>query len=156
MSDRLEWADTASAAQLLYPGTDIDDAVVEPGEIAVAVWTGSNGIALYGEQQRLADRLQQLSDAVRTAPPVLQQAACIAAETASLPASGAVYLEARRSRCGESATVAADPRQATCPYCIQAYNTDPATPDHLRIRLSRPVPAPPDADAAQPARPGEQ
>ncbi|GGP80847.1 hypothetical protein [Streptomyces melanogenes] len=155
MFDRLEWADTASAAVLLYPGTDIDDAVVEPGEIAVAIRTGSNGIALYGTQQQLADRLQQLSNAVRTAPPVLQHAACIAAAPASLPASGTVFLEARRTRCRERATVAADPRQATCPYCIEDHNADPATPDHLRIRLSRPVPALPDA-AAQPARPREK
>ncbi|MFF4053912.1 hypothetical protein ACFYZ5_45775 [Streptomyces chartreusis] len=48
IADRLEWAHTTSSAELLYPGADIDGAVVELGEIAVAVWTGSNGIALHG------------------------------------------------------------------------------------------------------------
>lgn len=156
MFDRIEWAEAASAAELLYPGTDIDDAVVEPGEIAIAVWTGSNGIALYGAQQQLADRLQQLSDAVRTAPPVPQHAACIAADPAEPPASGTVLPEARRTRCGQSGTVAADPRQATCPACIEAHNADRATPDHLRIRPRLPVPVLPDAAAAQPAGPRGQ
>ncbi|GAA0611255.1 hypothetical protein [Streptomyces crystallinus] len=156
MFNRLEWADTASAAVLLYPGTDIDDAIVEPGEIAVAVGTGSNGIALYGSPRQLADRLQQLSDAIRSAPPVPQHAACISAHPAPPHASDAVFLDAQPTMCGDTATVATDPRQATCPACIEAHNAHPATPDRLRIRLSLPIPALPDAVAAQPTGPREQ
>ena len=62
MSDRLEWAHVTSGAELLFPGENIDDAVVEPGEIAVAVWTGSNGIALHGPRDHLRDRLLQLGE----------------------------------------------------------------------------------------------
>ncbi|MGW4178652.1 hypothetical protein [Streptomyces rubiginosohelvolus] len=73
MSDRLEWADTTSEAQLLFPGTDIDGATVASGELAIAFWSGSNGIALSGPPQDLADRLEQAAAAVRAAAQLLAE-----------------------------------------------------------------------------------
>ncbi|MEU8812592.1 hypothetical protein ACN6K5_002184 [Streptomyces violaceoruber] len=78
MTDRLEWAHVSSPAELLYPGRDIDGATVEPGEIAVAMWTGSNGIAVHGPWEEVRDRFLQLAAAVDNAPPVRAEGACIA------------------------------------------------------------------------------
>ncbi|MFE0777012.1 hypothetical protein [Streptomyces sp. NPDC058861] len=68
-------------AELLFPGEDIDGATVEPGEIAVAVWTGSNGIALHGPREAVRDRLLQLALPVHEAPPVPFAHACIPERT---------------------------------------------------------------------------
>src|SRR5437867_694495 len=73
MSDRLEWADTTSGAELLFPGEDIDGATVDNGQVAVAWWTGSNGIALEGPPQQLADRLEQAAAIVRAVVPLVPE-----------------------------------------------------------------------------------
>ncbi|MFJ1874178.1 hypothetical protein [Streptomyces chartreusis] len=146
MSDRLEWAHTTSYGELLYPGVDIDGAVVEPGEIAVAVWTGSNGIALHGPKQELHDRLLQLAAAVHEAPPVPEAEACIAEsvdaatwkpdhplDRALAPLPGAPAL------CGTGVRpVAPDPRLATCPECIDVFNS---SAPRVSLGLYHPVPA---------------
>ncbi|MDT0318536.1 hypothetical protein [Streptomyces millisiae] len=147
MSDRLEWAEADSPAELLYPGTDIDGATVSPGEMAVAVWTGSNGIALYGPQKQLADRLGQLAHAVRCAPPAGEREACIdrALDPQSPRTEAAdsdAYLTARETKCGFTSTVVMDPRQATCSECIEIWNSDPAVTDESRVRLTHPLPMP--------------
>jgi hypothetical protein len=145
MSDRLEWAHVDNRTELLYPGTWVDEATVDPGEMALAVWTGSNGIALYGRQQELVDRLKQLIDAVRDAPPVPERAACIDRfldlSSLSPAVTGRVaFLHERETKCGTTGTVAADPHLATCPDCIEIYNDDPITTDESCIRLIYPVP----------------
>ncbi|MGW6792388.1 hypothetical protein [Streptomyces chartreusis] len=146
MSDRLEWAHTTSYGELLYPGVDIDGAVVEPGEVAVAVWTGPGGIALHGPKQELCDRLLQLAAFVDAAPPVPEAEACIAESIdvatwnpgqaldralAPLPPAPAL--------CGcEVRPVAPDPRLTTCPECISVFN---ACSPRVSLGLYHPVPA---------------
>ncbi|MFF4531693.1 hypothetical protein ACFY1P_20775 [Streptomyces sp. NPDC001407] len=145
MSDRLEWAHVTSDAELLYPGSDIDEAVVDPGEIAVALWTGSNGIALHGSRQRVLDRLLQLAAAVLDAPPVPIHEACIAEQVDMWywepdgPVLGPLPPAAPAPTwCGETRPVAADPRLATCPQCIETWNDlAPRTP----LNLSHPIAA---------------
>lgn len=143
MSDRLEWAHASSGAELLFPGEDIDDAIVEPGEIAVAVWTGSSGIALHGPRQAVRDRLLYLARAVDEAPPVPFAEACIPADTdprrwrpAPLPRPLAPA-PAAPTLCGDDGPAAADPRLTTCPDCIETWNSHAP---HTRLRLARAVP----------------
>jgi hypothetical protein len=143
MTDRLEWAHAGSCAELLYPGSDIDGAVVEPGEIAVAMWTGSNGIALYGPRAQLRDRLLQLADAVDSAPPPSTEEACIAEELepsgwhpAQMPAvqTGAAR---GKARCGAERPIAMDPRLATCESCIEIWNSQAP---RVKLRLHYSIP----------------
>ncbi|MEU9744688.1 hypothetical protein [Streptomyces niveus] len=146
MSDRLEWAHATSGAQLLFPGEDVDGAVVEPGEIAVAVWTGSNGIALHGPREQLRDRLLQLALAVHEAPPVPFADACIAERTdprrwrpepLSTPLAPT---DPARALCGSvTQPIAADPRLATCRDCINQWNE---SQPHTRLSLAHPIPGP--------------
>ncbi|WP_024126828.1 MULTISPECIES: hypothetical protein [unclassified Streptomyces] len=146
MSERLEWAHASSGAELLFPGEDIDGAVVEPGEIAVAVWTGSNGIALHGPREAVRDRLLQLALAVHEAPPVPFADACIPERTdprrwrpAPLPRPLAPNPAGPALCGGADRPAAADPRLATCPDCIERWNNDaPLT----RLSLTHAVPAP--------------
>lgn len=146
MSDRLEWAHTTSYGELLYPGVDIDGAVVEPGEIAVAVWTGSNGIALHGPKQQLCDRLLQLAAAVHEAPPVPWAEACIAESVdvanwkPGQPLDRALApLPPAPALCGCGVRpVAPDPRLATCPECIDVFNS---SSPRVSLGLYHPVPA---------------
>ena len=146
MSERLEWAHASSGAELLFPGEHIDGAVVEPGEIAVAVWTGSNGIALHGPREAVRDRLLQLALAVHEAPPVPFAAACIPERTnprrwrpAPLPRPLAPGPAGPALCGGADRSAAADPRLATCPDCIERWNSD--TP-LIRLSLTHAVPAP--------------
>ncbi|WP_424892203.1 hypothetical protein [Streptomyces sp. XH2] len=147
MSDRLEWAHTTSKAELLYPGTDVDEAVVDPGEIAVAIWTGSNGIALHGPREQLRDRLLQLAAAVHDAPPVPTTEACISEdvdprrwepglpfELVSRPTTFPSIAKCRYTH----RPVTNDPRMATCLDCIDQWNReDPNT----HLSLSHPIPS---------------
>lgn len=145
MSDRLEWAHVNTGAELLYPGSEVDDAVVEPGEIAVALWTGSNGIALHGPRERVRERLLQLAAAVDAAPPVPAESACIpqtldpSTWRAEQPVSDSVKPTSRQpARCGKSGPVVTDPRLSTCPGCVEDWNDEaPATV----LRLEHRVPA---------------
>ncbi|GEK01552.1 hypothetical protein NHG22_10230 [Streptomyces sp. ATE26] len=73
MSERLEWACATSGAQLLFPGVDADGATVDVGEVAIAFWTGSNGIALSGPPNALADRLEQAAAIIRAAARLLAE-----------------------------------------------------------------------------------
>lgn len=146
MSERLEWAHASSGAELLFPGEHIDGAVVEPGEIAVAVWTGSNGIALHGPREAVRDRLLQLALAVHEAPPVPFADACIPERTnprrwrpAPLPRPLAPGPAGPALCGGADRPAAADPRLATCPDCIERWNSD--TP-LIRLSLTHAVPAP--------------
>ncbi|MEU0389131.1 hypothetical protein [Streptomyces chartreusis] len=143
MTDRLEWAHAGSGAELLYPGSDIDGAVVEPGEIAVAMWTGSNGIALFGPREQLRDRLLQLAAAVHSAPPVPAEEGCIAEKIdpsewhpAQIPT---VQTDAARGKawCGDDRPIAMDPRLATCESCIEIWNSQAP---RVKLRLHYSVP----------------
>jgi hypothetical protein len=135
-----EWVSADATPVLLYPGFTSDDALVEPGEIAAAAYHGSDGIALYGNRDKVLSLLLRLADAVRNAPPVPATEACIAATTdpaawepgpltESLPpATGA------RPLCDSETPqpVAADPRLATCSDCVHAFNKrGPQTPLRL-------------------------
>ncbi|MET9122177.1 hypothetical protein [Streptomyces sp. NPDC004528] len=147
MSDRLEWAGATSEAQLLLPGTDVDGAVVQAGELAVAVWTGSNGIALHGPREQLHARLLQLAHAVQEAPPVPLTDACISQQARpELWRPGPLTApvdpgEPEPALCGGTTSpVAADPRLATCPHCIEQWNNGQP---HTRLMLAHPIPARP-------------
>lgn len=147
MSDRLEWVPASSGAELLFPGEDIDGALVQPGEIAVAMWAGSNGIALHGPRRTVRDQLLRLALAVDEAPPVPFAEACIPAGTdphrwrpTPLPRPLAPGPTAP-ALCGDDdRPAAADPRLTTCPDCITTWNSH--TP-HTRLRLAHTVPAAP-------------
>ncbi|MGW5434106.1 hypothetical protein ACWET9_44350 [Streptomyces sp. NPDC004059] len=73
MADRLEWADITSRAELLFPGNTINGATVEVGEIAIAWWTGSTGIALSGPPEQLAARLEKAAADVREAAALVRK-----------------------------------------------------------------------------------
>lgn len=147
MSDRLEWAHVTSGAEILFPGEDIDGAVVEPGEIAVSVWTGSNGIALHGPRDQLRDRLLQFVAAIEDMRPVPVGEACISEEVDERRWGPGLPLELASltttfpdiAMCGQAGRpVTTDPRMATCPDCINDWNDrDPRT----RLSLSHPIPA---------------
>ncbi|MFF7764873.1 hypothetical protein ACFZCO_43775, partial [Streptomyces griseorubiginosus] len=104
-------------------------AVVEPGEIAVAIWTGSNDIALYGPREQLRDRLLQFASAVHSAPPVPMQEACIAEELKpsewhpELIPAGQLHAVRGKAWCGDDRPIGADPRLATCESCIEIWNS---------------------------------
>ncbi|RLU82546.1 hypothetical protein CTZ27_29925 [Streptomyces griseocarneus] len=144
MTNRLASVYANSDAVLLYPGSDIDGAEIAPGEIAVAVQSRYNSIALHGPREQLLDRLLQLAEAVRNAPPVPTHDACIADEMdiwgwdTDQPVTGPVPPAAPAlALCGETRPVATDPRLATCPQCIETWN-DLA----LRTPLSTSYPVP--------------
>lgn len=48
-----EWVDTDGQPVLLYPGFTSDDALVEPGEIAAAIFNGTDGFALHGDRDKV-------------------------------------------------------------------------------------------------------
>ncbi|MFD8727763.1 hypothetical protein [Streptomyces sp. NPDC059611] len=136
-----EWVHTDGQPVLLYPGFNSDDAFVEPGQIAAAVYNGSDGIALHGDRDKVLNLLLRLADAVRNAPLVPSTDACIAATTdpttwkpESLTESLSPTLKARPTLCGAESPqpIAADPRLATCSNCIDAFNArGPQTPLRL-------------------------
>ncbi|MFD5079536.1 hypothetical protein [Streptomyces sp. NPDC058371] len=147
MSDRLEWADTTSGAQLLFPGDDINGATVAAGELAIAFWTGSNGIALSGPPQDLADRLEQAAAIARTAavllaepqrhlPDELNPWAWIAPGTGTDSAE-----EHDNTLCRTPGITVADPRRVTCGGCVAAWNA--RQPDQFVIPVALSVPADP-------------
>ncbi|MGW1617405.1 hypothetical protein ACWCQZ_50690 [Streptomyces sp. NPDC002285] len=74
-----EWVAADATPVLLYPGSTSDDALVEPGEITAVVFGGSDGVAPYGDRDKVLDLLLRLADAVRNAPPVPATEVCIAA-----------------------------------------------------------------------------
>ncbi|MFE2271392.1 hypothetical protein ACFXB4_19360 [Streptomyces lavendulae] len=125
-----EWVSAAGQPVLLYPGFASDDALVEPGEIAAAVYNGSDGIALYGNRDKVLSLLLQLAEAVRNAPPVPATEACIAATTDPAawepgPLTEALPPATRAWPLCDSETpqpIAADPRLATCSDCVNAFN----------------------------------
>lgn len=147
MSDRLEWADTTSGAQLLFPGENIDGATVDAGEIAIAFWTGSHGIALSGSPQDLADRLEQAAAAARAAAQLLAEPLRHLPEDLSPEAgialgAGRDYSEPHdQTLCSTPGTAVADPRRVTCGDCIAAWNAH--QPDHFAIPVALTVPADP-------------
>ncbi|MFE2850171.1 hypothetical protein ACFXJO_03460 [Streptomyces lavendulae] len=128
MSDRLEWADTTSFAELLFPGVNIGGATVDNGEIAVAFWTGRNGIALSGPPQQLADRLEQAALIARAAAVLVQEPLrhipdgldpwlwITLGTDADSPAAHA------NTKCRTPGITATDPRRVTCGHCIAAWN----------------------------------
>lgn len=125
-----EWVSADGQPVLLYPGFTSDDALVEPGEITAAVYSGSDGIALHGDRDKVLALLLRLADAVRNAPPVPATEACIAATTnpadwAPGPLTEALPPATRAWPLCDSETpqpVAADPRLATCSDCVHAFN----------------------------------
>ncbi|MFB7835996.1 hypothetical protein [Streptomyces sp. NPDC056056] len=145
MSDRLEWADTTSSAELLFPGVDIDGATVDNGEIAIAFWTGSNGIALSGPPQQLADRLEQAA--------LIARAAAVLAQEPLRHISGGLdpwlwiilgtaadsQAEHANTKCGTPGITATDPRRVTCGHCIAAWNAH--WPDQYAIPTVLRIPA---------------
>ncbi|MET8816672.1 hypothetical protein ABZW47_32350 [Streptomyces sp. NPDC004549] len=147
MSDRLEWADTTSSAQLLFPGEDIDGATVDAGELALAFWTGSSGIALSGTPQDLAERLEQAAVVVRAAAQLLAEPLRHLPEDLTPEAgmdrdTGSDSSEMRDiTLCSTQGTAVADPRRVTCGDCVAAWNA--AQPDHFAIPVVLNVPADP-------------
>ncbi|MFI6113226.1 hypothetical protein [Kitasatospora sp. NPDC051164] len=135
-----EWVPADATPVLLYPGFTSDDALVEPGEITAAVYNGSDGIALYGNRDKVLALLLRLADAVRNAPPVPTTEACIAASTDPStwkpgPLTEALAPITRAWPLCDSETpqpIAADPRLATCSDCVDAFNErGPLTPLRL-------------------------
>ncbi|MFI5986899.1 hypothetical protein ACIBEA_39310 [Streptomyces sp. NPDC051555] len=140
-----QWAHVTNEAELLYPGVDIEGAL-KVGAIAVAIWNGGgNGIVIYGPKDELRDRLLQLAAAVDNASPAPSADACISVLTdprrwkpGPLPHTLAP-LGPAPARCdGLPRAVAADPRLATCPDCVETWNNDLP---HTRLSLSHPIPA---------------
>ncbi|OEJ49525.1 hypothetical protein [Streptomyces agglomeratus] len=147
MSERLEWADTTSGAQLLFPGEDVDGATVDAGELAIAFWTGSNGIALSGPSQDLADRLEQASIIVRAAAIPLQQPLRHLPDGLD-PRAGIVLgtgadssEEHTNTLCRTPGITAADPRRVTCGGCVAAWNA--RHPDQFAFPVALSLPADP-------------
>lgn len=135
-----EWVSADATPVLLYPGFSSDDALVEPGEIVAAVYDSSDGIALYGNRDKVLALLLQLAEAVRTAPPVPTTDACIAATTdptawkPGLLTSPLPPTNKGRTLCDAESRqpITDDPRMATCSDCIDAFNRcEPQTP--LRV-----------------------
>ncbi|MER6853772.1 hypothetical protein AB0A81_40270 [Streptomyces flaveolus] len=145
MSDRLEWADTTSDAQLLFPGADINGATVDAGEIAIAFWTGSNGIALSGPPQDLARRLDQAAALVRTAAELLAwPVRHLPDDPQAWTATGTTTdssEEHTNSLCRTPGITVTDPRRVTCGACVAAWNAH--HPDHYAFPAALPVPADP-------------
>ncbi|MFF1678337.1 hypothetical protein ACFVYG_20145 [Streptomyces sp. NPDC058256] len=147
MSDRLEWADTTSGAQLLFPGEDINGATVDHGELAIAFWTGSNGIALSGPPQQLAERLEQVATIARTAVVLLAE------PLRHLPDGLDPWLwitlgtaadspqEHANTKCRTPGITVADPRRVTCGDCVAAWNAH--WPDQFAIPVALRIPADP-------------
>ncbi|MGW6145681.1 hypothetical protein [Streptomyces sp. NPDC055140] len=128
MSDRLEWAAHTSGAELLFPGEDIDGATVDTGEMAVAFWTGSNGIALSGPPEQLAARLEQAAAVVRAAAALVQDPVrhlpdgldpwtwiILGTDTDS-------PTEHANTICRTPGITVRDPRRVTCGDCITTWN----------------------------------
>ncbi|MET9733331.1 hypothetical protein ABZZ79_22570 [Streptomyces sp. NPDC006458] len=135
-----EWVSANATPVLLYPGFTSDDALVEPGEIVAAVYDSTDGIALYGNRDKVLDLLLRLADAVRNAPPVPTTEACIAATTDPTTwepgALTAPLAPPNRgwTLCGAESLqpIAADPRLATCSGCVGTFNErGPQTPIRL-------------------------
>ncbi|MFE9121362.1 hypothetical protein [Streptomyces sp. NPDC007172] len=125
-----EWICANATPVLLYPGFISDDALVKPGEIVAAAYDGSDGIALYGNRDKVLALLLRLADAVRNAPPVPTTDACIAATTNPStwkpgPLTEALAPTTRAWPLCDAETlqpIAADPRLATCSDCVNAFN----------------------------------
>ncbi|MGC5264123.1 hypothetical protein ACPXCO_24195 [Streptomyces cyaneofuscatus] len=147
MSERLEWAHTTSAAQLLFPGEDIDGATVDAGELAIAFWTGSNGIALSGPPQDLADRLEQAATVARTAAillaePLRHLSAELSPSTGTTPGTGTDSSGKHdNTLCRTPGTTVSDPRRVTCGNCVAAWNA--CQPDQFAIPVALAVSADP-------------
>ncbi|MGW2688900.1 hypothetical protein ACWC6I_37800 [Streptomyces sp. NPDC001414] len=143
-----EWVSANATPVLLYPGFNSDDALVGPGEIGAAVYDSSDGIALYGNRDKVLGLLLQLAEAVRNAPPVPTTEACIAATTDPTawnpgPLTSPLAPTSKGwTLCGAEShqPIAADPRLATCSDCVDAFNErGPQTP----LRLVHFLPAKP-------------
>ncbi|MFJ5820007.1 hypothetical protein ACIQGT_39905 [Streptomyces sp. NPDC093108] len=147
MSDRLEWAATTSSAQVLFPGEDIDGATVDAGEIAIAFWTGSNGIALSGPPQDLADRLEQAATMVRTAAVLLAEPLRHLPDDLDpmtwidLSTGTDATADHDNALCRMPGITVADPRRVTCGDCVAAWNA--TQPDRFTIPVALSVPADP-------------
>ena len=151
MSAQLEWADIESAAEVLYPGVEVDGATVEPGQVALAWWTGSNGIALCAsDPAELANYLEGLANQIRglPLPPTVEAhipaglrratwAPCTAEPT---PGTAIAPAGEGTTLCSNTGPVTYDPRRATCPECLDTWNEgdtgDPTTLVPIAYRLS--------------------
>ncbi|MEU9167861.1 hypothetical protein AB0D34_08705 [Streptomyces sp. NPDC048420] len=129
MSSRLEFVCVASdqPIDLLYPGTSIGGDLVSDGEMAVALWNRSNGIALHGTQQDLLNRLEQLAAVVRAAPPLPTESYHLPAHLdpdGVIPEPGDVCFDHvhDKTRCATPGITVRDPRRATCAVCISDWN----------------------------------
>ncbi|MEU0030672.1 hypothetical protein [Streptomyces sp. NPDC006335] len=129
MSSRLEFVRVASdnPIDLLYPGTSIGGDLVSDGEMAVALWNRSNGIALHGTQQDLLNRLEQLTAVVRAAPPLPTEPYHLPAHLDPddvIPETGDVCVDGVHdtTRCATPGITVRDPRRATCAACISDWN----------------------------------
>ncbi|WP_317447645.1 hypothetical protein [Streptomyces collinus] len=129
MSERLEWADTTCGAQLLFPGENVDGATVNADELAIAFWTGSNGIALSGPPHDLANRLEQAAAIVRAAAQLLTEPlrhlpdgldpwAWIAQGTGPNCEE-----DSGNTVCRTAGFTVRDPRRVTCGACVATWNT---------------------------------
>jgi hypothetical protein len=139
------WADTTSGAQLLFPGEDVDGATVDAGELAIAFWTGSNGIALCGLPQDLADRLEQASVIVRAVATLLQQPQRHLPQGLA-PWAGIVPGEGNESSeehdgtlCRTPGITVTDPRRVTCGDCVAAWNA--LQPDQYAYPVALSIPS---------------
>lgn len=128
MSDRLEWAHATAGAELLFPGEDIDGATVDSGELAIAFWGGSNGIALLGPPHVLADRLEQAAAIARSAVSLFDGPQAHLPGTLQ-PDDWAIF-GARTSQstdlhdtlCETLGIIVRDPRHVTCGNCVAIWN----------------------------------
>ncbi|MFJ9900587.1 hypothetical protein ACIQPR_45400 [Streptomyces sp. NPDC091280] len=129
MSNRLESVRASGGwpVDLLYPGTSIDGELVRDGEMAVALWDHSNGVALHGTQQELLSRLEQLTAVVRAASPPPTELFHLPVHLEPgdvIPESGAVCADHVHdtTRCDTPGITVRDPRRATCAACIGDWN----------------------------------
>ncbi|MEU1465281.1 hypothetical protein ABZ467_32360 [Streptomyces sp. NPDC005727] len=147
MSERLEWADATNSAQLLFPGVDIDGATVDAGEVAIAFWTGSNGIALSGPPHDLADRLDQAAAIVRAAARLLAEPLrhlpdTLAPSDWTTPGTGPASDEdSGNTVCHTPGFTVRDPRRVTCGDCVATWNT--RWPEQFAFPAALSVPADP-------------
>ena len=163
MVAKLEWADIECCSEVLYPGVDVDGAVVAPGQVAIAWWTGSNGVALCAASpaaaaeyfERLAARLQVLppppaeeahiaavlnhADRTRVRDAVLRALTRLLRRSPRPVSGKADVRTVGLALCGDTGPAVIDPRQATCAECLSTWSEQAAGPPRLSVSLVYPL-----------------
>ncbi|MEU4038546.1 hypothetical protein [Streptomyces collinus] len=133
-------------AELLFPGAEVDGAPVEVGELAIAFWTGSNGIALSGPPHDLADRLEQAAASVRAArlltePPRHLPDGLDPWVWSALGTGPDGEEDSGTTVCRTTGVTVRDPRRVTCGDCVTTWNN--RWPGQFTFPAALPVPAAP-------------